>query len=134
MVFWHWKKNWIGALSENGSVETTLNLWQDLAEKAPELNKNWRWQLLQLRSLYDAYIRHRLLNERALEKKANNALAEAAETGTETAMDKALAILNRAVTNPVSPELRDKIEQLCQDLFESIGLQNKCKKVSCCRS
>lgn len=38
-------KNREGALVENGSVETTLSYWKAIAEDAPELDDNWRWQL-----------------------------------------------------------------------------------------
>jgi hypothetical protein len=55
------EKNWEGPLSENGSVEGTLSLWQALEAKAPQLKANWRWQLCLLRSTYDAYLRRKLL-------------------------------------------------------------------------
>jgi hypothetical protein len=43
-------------------------------------------------------------------------------------MAQALEVLNRAVTQPISPELRVRIEVLCEGLFESIGLQTSVPK------
>ena len=122
------EKNWEGSLAENGAVEGTLALWQNLEACAPELKDNWRWQLCLLRSVYDAYTRRRLLYESSLENKANAALAEAPNVGTDAAMDQAMAILNQAVSNSAAPELRRRIDELCHALFESIGLQTSVEK------
>jgi len=122
------ENNWVGALVHNGSVETTLRFWQALAEKAPELDFNWRWQLCQLRSRYDAYIRRRVIYERALEEQVNNTLAEAVKIGADSAICKSLAILNLSITQPVSVDLRNDIEGLALALFNSIGFQTSVKK------
>ena len=122
------EKNWIGALVENGSVETTLKYWKDLAKKAPELDNNWRWQLLLLRSKFDAYIRQRVIYERALEEEANNILSEAVIIGADTAMSKSLKTLNLSVTAPISLELKKKIEASALILFNIIGFQTSVKK------
>jgi hypothetical protein len=122
------EKNWVGALVENGSVETTLKYWEGLANEAPELENNWRWQLFQLRSKYDAYIRNRVIYERELEEQVNNILSEAVEIGADSAMSRSLKILNLAVTEPVSPELRNEIEASALVLFNTIGLQTSVEK------
>lgn len=122
------EQNWEGSLAENGAVEATHNFWQDLANKAPELKRNWRWQLCQLRSTYDAYTRRRLIYETTLEKKANRALAAAPAKGADAAMDDALAILQRADMFPPSQHLRRQIDDICEALFRSIGLQTSVKK------
>ena len=122
------EKNWVGALVENGSVETTLKYWENLANEAPELKNNWRWQLFQLRSKYDAYIRNRVIYERSLEKEVNNILSEAVDIGADSAMSKSLRILNLAVTEPASPELRNEIEASALVLFNTIGLQTSVEK------
>jgi len=117
------EKNWDGPLAENGSVEATLVLWQLLERKAPELHENWRWQLCLLRAYYDAYTRQRLIYESELERNANFVLAKAPTGGADAAMDTALAVLQRAVEQPVHKEWRARIGQLCADLFQSIKLQ-----------
>ncbi len=122
------EKNWEGSLAENGAVEATYKFWQNLDKRAPELKQNWRWQLCQLRSTYDAYTRHRLIYETMLENKANKALAAAPTKGADAAMDDALAILKRAEMFPLSPDMRRRIDDLCEALFQSIGLQTSVKK------
>lgn len=117
------EKNWEGPLAENGGVDATLSLWQQLERQAPNLRDNWRWQLCLLRAYYDAYIRHRLLYESDLESHANEILAQAATRGADPAMDSALALLHRAVSNPIKPEWRARIATLCTNLFLSIRLQ-----------
>ncbi|MCK5467805.1 MAG: hypothetical protein KAI99_04835, partial [Cyclobacteriaceae bacterium] len=122
------EKNWEGALVENGSVETTLSYWKAMAEDAPELDDNWRWQLCQLRSKYDAYIRRRVIYERDLEDQVNNILFKAVEIGADSAIISSLNILNLAITAPVSADLRNEIEALALDLFNSIGFQTSVEK------
>lgn len=122
------EKNWEGSLAENGSVEGTLALWQDLESQAPELGNNWRWQLCLLRSVYDAYTRQRLLYESSLEEKVNAILAEVPNIGADEAIDQSMAILNQAVDNPVATELRQRIDELCEALFGSIGLQTSVER------
>lgn len=117
------EKNWDGPLAANGSVDGTYALWQQLEQQAPELNGNWRWQLCQLRAVYDVYTRHRLIYEAGLEKEANAALAQAASHGSETAMTAAAAILQRAVRQPIETAWRSQIGHWCADLFHSICLQ-----------
>lgn len=122
------EKNWQGALMTNGAVEGTLLQWQRLQAQAPGLEKNWRWQMCLLRTNYDAYIRHRLMHETGLELEANAIMLKAPKLGSEAAMAQAMAVLNRAVTRPVSPDLRARIEALCARLFHSIGLQTSVPK------
>lgn len=122
------EKNWEGALVENGSVETTLSYWQAMAKEAPELDDNWRWQLNQLRSKYDAFIRRRVVYERGLEEQVNHTLSKAGIIGADSAMSKSLEILNLALKEPISPELRNDIETLGLALFNTIGLQTSVEK------
>jgi hypothetical protein len=117
------EKNWEGSLANNGSVDATFGLWQQLENKAPELHDNWRWQLCLLRAYYDAYTRHRLLYESELESEANRVLADAPVRGADAAMDSAFAILQRNVSQPVKKDWRARIGQLCADLFRAIRLQ-----------
>ncbi|MBM3878959.1 MAG: hypothetical protein FJ387_04470 [Verrucomicrobia bacterium] len=122
------ERNWEGPLAGNGGVDATLALWQQLEGQAPELAGDWRWQLCLMRAYYDAYTRHRLLYESALEQEANRALARAPARGAGAAIEAALAVLNRAVADPVKPAWRARIESLCQALFESVQLQTSVPK------
>lgn len=120
--------NWQGVLRSNSGVDNTLLAWQKLEREAPELAGNWRWQMCLVRAYYDAYVRARHLNEQQLEREANAILAEAPRRGAAAAMEDALAILNLAVEKPVRPELRRRIVELCEALFQSIRLQTSVEK------
>ena len=122
------ERNWRGSIVDNGAVEGTLLWWQGLEARLPHLKDNWRWQMNLVRAYCDAYIRRRVIRERRLEKEANAVLVEAATRGSESAMSGALAVLARVESEPTSPELRRRIEHLCQDLFDSVQLQTSVEK------
>ena len=122
------ERNWVGPLEENGGIETTFAFWKDLETVHPELNGNWRWQQLVMRSYYDTYTRRRKIYEQNLEKDANAVLAMAKTNGSEKAMKDALEIVNRAEGERIAPELRQKIVDYCEALYQSIGMQTSVKK------
>ena len=122
------ERNWRGPLVMNGAVEATLLAWQALERQAPQMEKQWRWQMCLLRANYDAYIRRRLIRETELEAEANRILAAARTRGADASMDEAMAVLNRAAGRSAAPKLRRRIEELCEALFRSIGLQTSVKK------
>lgn len=122
------ENNWRGSLADNGAVMGTLRLWRELESLAPELAGNWRWQMCLVRAYYDALVRARLLNETALESEANAALLRADTLGAGPAMEEALAILGRADTEPPLESLRERVIELYNDLFHSIGLQSSVEK------
>ncbi len=120
--------NWDGPVLENAGVETTLAWWQNLESNYPELQENWRWQKLLKRAYFDAFLKKRKYYEENLEKEANIILGEAESLGSLRAMDKALAVVNRADTEPGYPELRQKVVDYFEALFHSIGLQSSVEK------
>lgn len=123
------ENNWKGPLARNGGVEATFAFWKGMESSAtPQLTDNWRWQMLLLRAYYDTYTRRRLIYEQDLEKQANQVLANASQLGAEKAMASAAEIMERADKMPVGYDLRKKIEQLCQMLYASIGLQTSVPK------
>jgi hypothetical protein len=122
------ERNWRGSLAANGGVEATLLYWRSLEKKAPELASNWRWQMCLLRANYDAYVRRRLLQDTKLEVEANEILAQAGERGPDAAMGEASKVLNRAVEAPAGADLRARIVDLCDQLFQSIKLQTSVEK------
>lgn len=121
------ERNWRGPLADNGGVEGTLLAWQKLEQKAPQLETNWRWQMNLLRASYDAFVRHRLLAERKLESEANARLLDTRKNAGQ-AMAAARMILGQATSRQASPELRARIVELCEKLFQSIGLQTSVEK------
>ena len=123
------EKNWNGPLKDNGSVEPTLAFWKNLETQNPKLSSsNWRWQLLVLRAYYDAYIRRRLINESALEMEANKVLENAEAIGIEKALDEAMSIVYKAEKEPIARYLRSAIDDYCERLFKSCGLQTSVEK------
>ncbi|MBI5087151.1 MAG: hypothetical protein HZB13_21450, partial [Acidobacteria bacterium] len=122
------ERNWRGPLETNGSVEATLQKWRGLEKRAPELAGNWRWQMCLLRANYDSYVRARLIQDTKLEAQANAALAGASRRGAAAAMTQAMEILNRAVKQPAGAAQRARIVELCERLFQSIGLQTSVEK------
>ena len=122
------ERNWRGPLAANGAVEATLRFWSGLEQHAPELSGNWRWQMCLLRASYDAYVRRRLIQDTQLEAEANAVMSQAGTLGPDAAMDNAAAIQNRAVGNPAGAGLRARIVELCDRLFQSIGLQTSVAK------
>lgn len=122
------ENNWRGGLAENAGVDGVLALWQTVAEQRPGLRSNWRFQQHLMRACYDAYTRHRLIYERELELQAMRLLAEAPEIGADKAIDMAGQVLQRAVEQPCRSELRERIQQLADDLFRSIQYQTSMKR------
>ena len=122
------ERNWVGPLEENGGVETTFDFWKKLESQHPELTANWRWQLLVMRCYYDTYTRRRKIYEKGLEKEANILLANARLSGSQKAMTDALAIVNKADSEPVDPAIRKKVVAYCAALFKSVGLQTSVKE------
>ena len=122
------ERNWVGPVEENGGIETTFAFWQNLEAKHPELSGNWRWQQLVMRSYYDTYVKRRKAYEQNLEKEANLLLTRAGKSGSDNAMQEALDKVNKADKEPISPELRKKIVDYCEALFQSIRMQTSVKK------
>ncbi|PYT30823.1 MAG: hypothetical protein DMG57_07110 [Acidobacteria bacterium] len=116
--------NWQGPLAINGSVEITLQQFQTMERAAtPQMLANWRFQQVLYRAYYDAYTRSRLIYENQLEDRAMDTLREARRLGSERAIAAAGTILNRAVTDHVSENLRARIFELAEALFQSIRMQ-----------
>ncbi len=122
------EQNWVGPLNGNETVGKTLDLWKILETENPQQAGNWRWQQLVMRAYYDAYVQQRQAYEKELENQAYEILATAKTIGAEKAMTDALAILNKADTEPVAQELKQKVVQYCDELFHSIGLQTSVPK------
>jgi hypothetical protein len=122
------ERNWVGPVEENGGIETCFAFWQNLEAKHPELKGNWRWQQLVMRSYYDTYVKRRKIYEQNLEKEANLILAQAGTIGSEKAMNDALALVNKADKELVSPELRQRVFDYCEALWKSVGAQTSVKK------
>ncbi len=122
------EQNWVGPAKDNKGIGKTLSSWKKMETKNPQLTKNWRWQQLLMRAYYDAYIQDRLIYEKNLEKEAYGILAKAEELGADKAMVDALNHTQKADREFVSQELKKRVFELGEDLFQSIGAQTSVKK------
>ena len=59
-----------GSVAENGSIDGTLRLWQQIEQRLSGVPTNWRFDMHLFRAYYDAYTRHRKIYENDLEKQA----------------------------------------------------------------
>jgi hypothetical protein len=118
------EKNWEGPLLTNQQVDKTLELFRALEMRAtPQEKLNWRFQQGLYRACYDAYIRRRLIYERDLQLQAMDALRKAGQTGSLAAMKQAQDTLDLALTRPVAADLRARVFELAEALFQSIRMQ-----------
>lgn len=122
------ERNWDGPIEANGGIEMTFSRWQQLEKAYPRLQENWRWQMLLLRAYYDTYTKRRKLYEQGLEKEANRLLEEAPAIGSEKSMERALEKINEADKVNIASSLRKKIDDYCEALYRSVGLQTSVEK------
>ncbi|MHC4619557.1 MAG: hypothetical protein ACYTEQ_17565, partial [Planctomycetota bacterium] len=118
------ERNWVGPLKDNDGVYETLKLFQEMERDAtPQEKLNWRFQQGLYRAYYDAYIKARLHYETELEQQARDVLRRARQMGSLAAMEKAEAILDKAVTEKVRPEWRARAFEMAEALYQSIRMQ-----------
>jgi hypothetical protein len=118
------ERNWQGPLLTNAGVDTTLQQMRQIqAEATPQTLLSWRFQQAVYRACYDAFLRARLIYETALEEQAIEALRNAAQTGPAAALEQAEAILERAVTEPAAQDLRARVFETAEALYQSIRMQ-----------
>ena len=122
------EQNWVGPVSGNKVIGKTLTLWKKMEVENPQLADNWRWQQLVMRAYYDAYIQNRLTYEQNLETEANKILANAKTIGADKTMKEALWLVQKADREFISQDLKQKVFQYAEDLFESIGAQTSVPK------
>ena len=118
------EENWRGPLLANAGVSSTLARFRGMEQEAsPAVKANWRFQQALFRAYYDAYTRSRLVYETQLEDAAMARLRDAEKLGVRKAMTEAESILDRAVKEPVSGDLRARVFELSEGLFQSIRMQ-----------
>jgi hypothetical protein len=118
------EQNWEGPLLANANIETTLQQFQDMERTAsPRDRLNWRFQQGLYRAHYDAYLQQRLFYETGLEARALDELRRGSEIGSLAAIQRAEAVLARASNERIAPDLRARIFELAEALFQSIHMQ-----------
>jgi hypothetical protein len=123
------EQNWNGAVSTNTGIAATFEMFRTMEQNAtPQEKLNWRFQQALYRAYYDEFVRRRVTNEMTLEQEALAQLSSRPDEGArasapEAAMHAAGQILDRAVTQPVATDLRARLFELGEALFQSIRMQ-----------
>ena len=118
------ERNWIGPLSANSAVDTTLEQFGEMERTAtPQLRLNWRFQQALYRAYYDAFVRARLRTETEQEQRALGELSKAKTRGALTAMAAAEHVLDQDMLTQSARELRARVFELAEGLFQSIRMQ-----------
>jgi len=118
------EQDWVGPLLANQGVTQTVQLFQQMEQHAtPQERLNWRFQEGLYRAYYDGYIRERLIYETGLEKQAREILRTAPQIGVPAALEQVDKILGRATKEPVGADLRARVFELGEALFQSIRMQ-----------
>lgn len=118
------EQNWDGSLLSNGLVNVHHGIFQTMeANASPQVRLNWRFQMALYRSYYDAYNRSRLIYETQLEEQATEWLRKAPAIGTMAAMEKAREVLLNARIHPVAVDLKQRVFELAEGLFQSVRMQ-----------
>ena len=96
---------------------------------------NWRFQQGLYRAYYDAYIKQRLMYETGLMADAKAVLdIKGGEEITEAKVKQVRDILSKATTEPVATELRARVFELGEALYQSIRMQLSVKKYQAIRT
>ncbi len=123
------EQNWRGPVVTNSGINVTLQQFQALERNAsPRDLQNWRLQQALYRAYYDAYVRSRAIYETALEEQATSKLREARLLGSSTAMAQAETLLDKAVHERTAQDLRARVFELGEALFQSIHMQLSVEK------
>jgi hypothetical protein len=118
------EQDWVGPLLANQGVTQTVQLFQEMEKHAtPQERLNWRFQEGLYRAYYDGYLRERLVYETGLEKQAREVLKTAPQIGVPAALDQADKILDQATKQPGGRDLRARVFELGEALFQSIHMQ-----------
>jgi hypothetical protein len=118
------ENNWRGPLLANEAVYTTLAQFETMDRTAsPALQQNWRFQQAQYRAHYDAYVRARLIYETDLEQQALDSLRQAPGLSSVLAIERAEAVLNRALTHRTAQQWRARTFELAEALYQSVRMQ-----------
>jgi len=123
------ERNWIGPLEQNQNVEATLKILQAMEKAAtPRMKLNWRFQQALYRAYYDAYVYRRLIYEKKAEAEALEELRKAGGEDILPHVDRAEQILDQAAAVKPAAELRARVFELAEALFQSIRMQLSVEK------
>lgn len=108
----------------NKYVYDTLRMFQEMERQAlPQEKLNWRFQQGLYRAYYDAYIKRRLVHETIVKQQIIRTLEITEKAGSKAAVDEAVRLLNEELDKPVAIDLRQRVFELAEALFQSIRMQ-----------
>ncbi|MFM1801887.1 MAG: hypothetical protein RJA81_1239 [Planctomycetota bacterium] len=114
------ENNWQAPAVSNSVIEDTYERMVEIERTAlPSRLRNWRFQQVLYRSIYDAWLKRRCLAETAAQRQAESVLRSASLHKTIPYIEKAIAILTASDTEMVSPDLRRRTDELAEALFQS---------------
>jgi len=115
--------NWRRPVLGSPTIPKAFALWQRLEKAYPEMARNnWRFQMALLRAYYDRYVQIKLTEETQAESQLVAYLRNHPESAQD-ALLQALRTLDEGARRTSAPDLRQRLLQLGQQLFDSIGLQ-----------
>lgn len=118
------ERNWRGTLLSNSAVDVTLAQLREMERRAtPQQKLNWRFQQALYRAYYDAYLRARLTDETARERRAMERLGSAGVAGALPALAAAETGLSIDPLARAGGALRARIFELAEALFQSVHMQ-----------
>lgn len=116
--------NWVGPIADNTSIAPTAAFWRAIAKAGgKDLKKNWRFQLILLRALYDDYVQKRAQAEQSREAEAIATLRAAVAHDPVAAIKEAKATLEKSGKNRELKALRNELDDFGATLFNLIGMQ-----------
>ncbi len=123
------EENWVGPIADNTSIAPTAALWREMAEEGGrELKRNWRFQMIYLRALYDDYVQKRSAAEQAREAAAVATLRADLARDLPAAITAARRTLSHSGSHPDLAPLRKELNKFGPALFKLIGIQLDVKR------
>ncbi len=111
------EQNWRGPLLTNSGVDVTLAQFQTLERRATMPQRHtWRFQQALYRAYYDAYVRTRLIDETARERRAIQHIAAGNLAAAESE-------LTPDPLHTAGAPLRARVFELAEALFQTIHMQ-----------
>ena len=126
--------NWSGPIQDNKGIQKTLEIFTKMEDNAtPQNLLNWRFQQGLCRAYHDAFIQKRFVYENDLEHQAFKILKKAQSLGSLASLDQAESILDKATEQNTGYELRARVFELAEALFQSIRMQLSVKRYQAIR-
>ena len=123
------ERNWSGPRAELGGVMETLDAFKQMEARALASEKdNWRFQQALYRAYYDAYTILRRGQESTQQEIALSVLGRSERLGSKEAIRQARKALAMAETQKVNPEIRGRVFELAEALWQSIRMQLSVEK------